>query len=309
MRAEQPGRPDAALPMTVIGGFLGAGKTSYLNALIQTGVAPGSVILVNDFGDINIDSALIDYRDDRVIGLTNGCICCTLGGTLAEQLAEVLRFTPRPTAIYIEASGVADPARIADIARVSHQLYLAEVVCLIDASQALANAEHPLIGDACRDQVRAAHRLLLNRVPDDDDFRRRLDALLDDLNPGAGRLVLESLEDAPPPRPATPAPRFAPASRAGGGHPCTSVTLRPGGTVDIDAVNRLLTYYADVLLRAKGFLRCRGYESLRLLQFSGGHPRWQASLRPPAEPQLVLIGTPGERFESLGSALMALVDG
>lgn len=292
--------------MTVIGGFLGAGKTSYLNSLIQSGIAPGSVILVNDFGDINIDSALIDYRDDRVIGLTNGCICCTLGGTLAEQLAEVLRFKPRPTSIYIEASGVADTARIADIARVSRQLRLEEVVCLIDASQALANADHSLIGEVWQDQVRAAHRLLLNRLPDDRDFRQRLEALLDALNPEARRLLLERPADAPPPHPAPPPPRFAPAPRTGGAHPYTSVTLRPSGAVDTEAVSRLLTEHADVLLRAKGFLRCRGYESLRLLQFSGRHPQWQASLKPPAAPQLVLIGTPGRRFEALCSALMAL---
>jgi G3E family GTPase len=308
MRAEQPGLPGAPLPMTVIGGFLGAGKTSYLNALIQAGIAPGSLILVNDFGDINIDSALIDYRDDRVIGLTNGCICCTLGGTLAEQLAEVLRFTPRPTAIYIEASGVADTARIADIARVSRQLRLEEVVCLVDASQALANADHPLIGEAWRDQVRAAHRLLLNRLPDDSDFRQQLHALLDALNPEAERLLLASPEGVPTPRPAPPAPRFAAATRAGGAHPCTSVTLRPSGAIDIDAVDALLADYSDVLLRAKGFLRCRGQASLRLLQFSGRTPQWQASLRPPAEPQLVLIGTPGGRFEALCSALMALAN-
>lgn len=303
-------RPEAEaaatpIPMTVIGGFLGACKTSYLNALIQAGLPAGSLILVNDFGDINIDSALIDYQDDRVISLTNGCICCTLGGTLAEQLAEALRFTPPPTAIYIEASGVANPARIADIARISSRLYLADVVCLIDASQALTNADHPQIGTAWREQVAAANRLLLNRTVDDPEHRAKVDRLIDSLNPGAVRLELAAPEGAPKPQAAPPPPRFAPAPR-GQGHPWRSVTLSPAGEVEADELTRLLEAHADVLTRAKGFMRCRGHAHPRLLQFSGGQARWQSALRPANESRLVLIGLESSRFDTLCRRVEAL---
>ncbi len=299
----------APIPLTVIGGFLGAGKTSYLNALIREGIAPGALILVNDFGDINIDSALIDYQDDRLISLTNGCVCCTLGGTLAEQLAEVLRFTPPPTAIYIEASGVANPARIADIARVSPRLVLAEVVCLVDASQALANAEHPQIGNAWEAQVRAATRLLLNRQVDDPGHRERVDALLDALNSTAERIVLPSPDEAPAPVAAPPPPAFVLAPPPGSGHPWGTVTLDMEGPVDPDAVETLLVAHAEVLIRAKGFLRCAGHDVPRLLQFSGRRCHWQAALKPPTRPQLVLIGSRGERFEALCRALERLAAG
>ena len=73
------------IPVTLLTGFLGAGKTSYLNARLRRGIPPGSLILVNDFGDINIDAELIEYRDEQILRLSNGCICCTLGGSLAEQ--------------------------------------------------------------------------------------------------------------------------------------------------------------------------------------------------------------------------------
>lgn len=294
------------IPMTVIGGFLGAGKTSYLNALIQAGLEPGALILVNDFGDINIDSALITYQDDRVISLTNGCICCTLGGTLAEQLAEALRFAPRPTAIYIEASGVAEPARIADIARVSRQLRLAEVVCLVDASQALTNVDHPHIGAAWKAQVRAADRLLINRQVADPDHRARVAALFDTLNPTAERVEIPLHENVPAPEVAPPAPRFVPTKGAGGGHPWSTVTLSLEGEVDPEVVDRLLGEHADVVVRAKGFLRCRGHADPRLLQFSGRRALWQAALRPPVPPRLVLIGLEGPRFTALCRTLDTL---
>lgn len=305
--SSEAGEAAAPIPMTVIGGFLGAGKTSYLNDLIRSGLAPGSLILVNDFGDIDIDGALIDYQDDRVISLTNGCICCTLGGTLAEQLAEALRFTPPPTAIYIEASGVANPARIADIARISPKLHLAEVVCVIDASQALANADHPQIGAAWREQVVAADRLLLNRKVKDTTHHETTDRLLDSLNPGATRLELPMPAGAPEPRVAPPPPRFASGSPSKG-HPWRSVTLTPSGEVDADGVTQLLEAYADVLTRAKGFLRCRGHARPRLLQFSGGRSRWQSTLRPSTEPRLVLIGLDSPRFDALCKAVKALAD-
>lgn len=294
------------VPVTVIGGFLGAGKTSYLNALIHSGLPSGALLLINDFGDINIDSALIDYQDDRVISLTNGCICCTLGGTLAEQLAEALRFTPPPTAIYIEASGVANPARIADIARISPKLTLAEVVCLVDASQALVNAEHPQIAEVWREQVASADRLLLNRETQADTHRKQVAALLDALNPQAKRVALPVPKGSPTPQPA-PAPLAAPPRNSYA--PWQTITLKPTVAVEADAINALLTEYADVLMRAKGFLQCHGYSQLRLLHFSGRQVQWQATLRPPTTPQLVLIGITDARFDSLCSQLKALTTG
>ncbi|NVK41504.1 MAG: GTP-binding protein [Oceanospirillaceae bacterium] len=295
------------IPLTVIGGFLGAGKTSYLNGLIRDGLEPGSLILVNDFGSINIDSELIEYQDDRLISLSNGCACCTLGGTLAEQLAEAMRFSPRPTAVYIEASGVADTARIADVARVSPNFRPGEVLCLIDASQALANARHPQIGEAWRNQVRAASRLLINRQVDDDTHRARVTVLLDELNPDAKRIELPLPEGAPVPVAAPSKPVAAtPRALVSGRHPWTSVTLDMVRPVDPAIIDQLLEENADVLVRAKGFVTCHDRSVPRLLQFSGRHPQWQSSLHTPAKPQLVLIGISGQAFDALCCRLRAL---
>ncbi|MFD2191950.1 CobW family GTP-binding protein [Pistricoccus aurantiacus] len=297
----------APIPVTVIGGFLGTGKTTYLNRLIQGGLPPDALIIVNDFGDINIDAALIDYQDDNVMQLSNGCICCTLGGTLAEQLAQALRIRAAPGAILIEASGVADPARIADIARLSRRLRLAEVVCLIDGSQARRHATDPLVGDAWRAQVLAADTLQVNRLAPGD--KHEFEQWLSDFNPRA-RIVCEA-EEAPVDIPVQPSLSPRPASPASNrtvshGHWHT-FSLSGQGRVDRARLAALIEAYQDVLFRAKGFMLAAGTDDIELLQFSGGRLHWQPALRPPRETRLVFIGIAGERFSAFEQAVKALL--
>lgn len=291
------------IPLTVIGGFLGAGKTTYLNALIREGITGNTLIVVNDFGDINIDAELIDYRDDRILQLSNGCICCTLGGTLAEQLAAVLRLHSHPEAVFIEASGVADPGRIGDIARVSRRFELAAVTCLVDGSQALRHAADPLTGDIWRAQVSAASQLLLNRMPTEGEGERAaVTDLLARLNPVVTPGVV-GMEGCPklPTKPMAMAQ-----GSAGIRHRVTplrgtfrSASLSMPAPVDAGWLEALLGDYGDVLLRAKGFLARHDRSAIQVLQFSGGKINWQPAIRTPGSCQLVCIGGAGERFDAL----------
>ncbi|MTA40145.1 MAG: GTP-binding protein, partial [Actinobacteria bacterium] len=98
----------ASIPVHVIGGYLGSGKTTLLNALLESAQEPIAVI-VNDFGEVNIDGSLISAVHDDVIELTNGCICCAVGTSLADVLFTILDRAELPSQIVIEASGVADP--------------------------------------------------------------------------------------------------------------------------------------------------------------------------------------------------------
>ena len=77
------------IPLTVIGGFLGAGKTTFLNRLLAQATAR-YVVLVNDFGEINVDAGLIARHDGATMSLTNGCVCCSIGSGFLETLGKVL---------------------------------------------------------------------------------------------------------------------------------------------------------------------------------------------------------------------------
>ena len=105
------------IPITIIGGYLGAGKTSLINSILTGDSPPANLaVLVNDFGDINLDAKWIKEQspDGKIIGLTNGCVCCTIGEDLSEAL-ETLRAQLGEFPIehvLLEASGVASPKKL-----------------------------------------------------------------------------------------------------------------------------------------------------------------------------------------------------
>jgi G3E family GTPase len=125
------------VPILLVVGFLGAGKTTVVNHLLAHADGRRIAAVVNDFGAINIDVELIAGASDGVVSLANGCICCTLEGDLLRTLAAILRRSPRPDAIVIETSGVANPA---DIVRnlmdpvIWREAPLETVLCVVDAS-------------------------------------------------------------------------------------------------------------------------------------------------------------------------------
>lgn len=101
-----------ATPILLVAGHLGAGKTSLVNRLLREAAGTRIAAIVNDFGDIDIDAALLQSSSEELVSLKNGCICCSLQGDLLRTLAAVVRRTPAPDAIVIETSGIADPAEI-----------------------------------------------------------------------------------------------------------------------------------------------------------------------------------------------------
>lgn len=99
-------------PILLITGFLGAGKTTLINRLLSEPQGRRLAAVVNDFGAINIDAALLSSVSEDVISLKNGCICCSMLGDLLETLSKILRRNPAPDGIVIETSGVSNPAEI-----------------------------------------------------------------------------------------------------------------------------------------------------------------------------------------------------
>jgi len=97
----------------VVGGYLGAGKTTMINGLLAGDHGQRLAVLVNDFGSVNIDAELIASHDGTTLTLENGCVCCSIADSVGDALDAVL--ASGPDHIVIEASGVADPAKVTTI--------------------------------------------------------------------------------------------------------------------------------------------------------------------------------------------------
>lgn len=105
--------PKNGLPVTIITGFLGSGKTTLLNRILNNRDNLKIAVLVNEFGDVNIDSQLLMTVEEDMIQLTNGCICCTLNDGLLNAIYQILEHGDRIDAVIIETTGLADPLPIA----------------------------------------------------------------------------------------------------------------------------------------------------------------------------------------------------
>lgn len=152
------------IPLIVLGGFLGAGKTTLLNHMLTEAHGRRIAVLVNDFGPINVDEKLIAEHDGETLSLTNGCICCSIGSGLDAALIQVLERDPAPELIVIEASGVSDPGRIAQVGLSDPMLQLEAVVVMVDVDQVLEQLDDPLLSDTLCRQIDSAGLLVLNKT-------------------------------------------------------------------------------------------------------------------------------------------------
>jgi G3E family GTPase len=152
-----------SVPVVLVAGFLGAGKTTVVNHLLAHAEGKRIAAVINDFGAINIDAELITGASDGVVSLSNGCICCSLEGDLLRTLASLLRRDPRPELIVIETSGVADPA---DIVRnlmdpvIWREAPLETVLCVVDATIDVTKLDDALL----RSQIRSADVIALSKT-------------------------------------------------------------------------------------------------------------------------------------------------
>ncbi len=211
------------LPISVLTGFLGSGKTTVLNHLVQQPDLADTAILINEFGEISLDHDLVERADETVVQLKGGCLCCNVRGDLVDGVRDLMLKRQRGEIpafrrLLIETTGLADPAPILHTIMsdplMSHRFRLDGVVTLVDA----VNGDNTL--DAHLEAVKQAamaDRLLLTKtdLARDPASRRDLVALKDRLaalNPGAP--VIEVVAGAVEPAAILDAGLYNPATKA-----------------------------------------------------------------------------------------------
>ncbi len=298
------------LPLTVIGGFLGAGKTTLLQHWLRHANGLRLAILVNDFGALNLDATLIAAHDGDTFALTNGCVCCQIGDDMGRALGQVLDRADDFDAVVIEASGVSDPWRIAQLGRADPGLSLDGVVVVLDASCALVQAHDPLLADTVLRQMRAADQLVLNHC--DVASAEQLQALQEWLHTTAPGIAQWPTTQAHVPlavlsSTALPGgPRWVAASGSPGhllgagpapqhGQQFASWSCQPERRFALDALQAWLKATPVGLLRLKGFLQLDQDAALWAeLQFAGRQGSVRKCAAPAGGAVLVAIGLTGQ---------------
>ena len=152
---------DSRPSLIVLSGFLGAGKTTFLNQLLEYHAARDELVAIiqNEIGKTGVDGKLLE-GDDSIIELDEGCVCCTLAGNLSKGIEQLnTRFSPK--VIVLETTGLANPFNILnEIDALRPQVRLDSITTLVDAQNAPALLDE---SDITRDQIKAADTIILNK--------------------------------------------------------------------------------------------------------------------------------------------------
>lgn len=203
----RPRGPLPPIPLTLLTGFLGTGKTTLLNKLLGDSALQDTAVIINEFGEIALDHLLVEKIDDNLMVLSSGCLCCNLRGDLVTALEKLLRDLDNGRVsfkrVVVETTGLADPAPLLQT-MMSHpylvlRFRLDGVVTLVDAVNGLATLnEHP---EAVK-QAAVADRLVITKTDLVDSFdrsraRNQLIERLHALNPAAPMLDAAAGEATP----------------------------------------------------------------------------------------------------------------
>ncbi|MFZ4479424.1 MAG: CobW family GTP-binding protein [Rhodoferax sp.] len=290
------------LPVVIIGGYLGAGKTTLINHVLRDAGGRRVAVLVNDFGEINIDADLIEGAAAGVLSLSGGCLCCSFGDDLVGTLQALSQGDARPDVVLIELSGVALPAPVARSIKLARGAEVAGTLVLVDASAIQRQIGDRYVGDTVRQQLRDADRILVNRsgllTPGAQHEQSGWLAgiaplaqiMASDAHDIDSDLVLGWRAEPPDSQHVLAAMEARPIGRS---RLCaqdvfSSRSFTLGASMDLSELGRALAAHDFGALRAKG-LTVDASGRGRALQVSAGH--WQIDVAPaPDNARLVVIG-------------------
>lgn len=309
------------VPVTLLVGFLGSGKTTLANRILSEQHDQRIAVIVNEFGDVGIDGQLIMSVDDNVIELSNGCLCCTVQGDLADTLRQLLERRRQAVdakpfeRIVIEASGLASPGpvlqrmlvdpslhaqvQVDGVITMAHARHIVQQLAENpEASEQVAYADHIIVNhcDQCEGDELAAAEAALHACNPQADIERTTRAAVD-----VGRVLRKQTWDSA----RLKAALAHGAVCADHDHDHThehlhtqgvsTLALRAESPMDLPRLTRWLqsvsTRRSHELMRLKGILHCQSHAQAVVIQ---GVYQWlevrQEAGEPPAASALVLIG-------------------
>ncbi|MFI4866912.1 MAG: CobW family GTP-binding protein [Steroidobacterales bacterium] len=155
----------ARIPVTVLTGFLGAGKTTLVNRILSENHGKRIAVIENEFGEVGVDHELVIGADEEIFETSNGCICCTVRGDLIRILGQLRKRRDRFDSVLIETTGLADPGPVAQTFFIDDELKehytLDAIVTLVDARHIEQELEHSPIA---LEQIAFADVILLNKI-------------------------------------------------------------------------------------------------------------------------------------------------
>jgi len=244
------------LPLTIVGGYLGAGKTTLVNHLLRHADGLRLAVLVNEFGELPIDEDLIEAQDDDIISIAGGCVCCSYGNDLTLALMEMATLDPPPDHVLLESSGVALPGAIAASVSLLQGYALDGIVVLTNAETIQDQANDTYVGDTITRQLNDADLIVLNKTDlISDDERGRVKTWLAEQSNHSE--IVEARHGALPP--AIALQSFATHDRVKSSREdhqsagFTSRSIAMDNPVNVEQLAEALSSADLALVRAKGF--------------------------------------------------------
>ena len=191
------------LPVTIMTGFLGSGKTTVLNHLLHHPGLERTAVIVNEFGEIGLDHLLVESALDQMVLMDNGCLCCSVRGDLVDTLADLMRRVSDGTVppferVMIETTGLADPAPIAQTLvtdeATAERFHLNAIVATVDAVNGVDTLQEY---DEARSQVAMADLILLTKADMSEAQLATTRSAVRGLNPNARLVAVENGDVSP----------------------------------------------------------------------------------------------------------------
>jgi G3E family GTPase len=263
-------------PVTILSGFLGSGKTTLLNQMLKADHGLRIAVMINDFGDVNIDKDLVIGQTGNVVELSGGCLCCTIRGDLLDSARALLTSGRVFDYLIVETSGLAEPFAVAQtflVPELEESFRLDAVVTVVDSANIEPWLEH---NETAAEQIRCADLLVMNKLdlvtPDDVD---RLKTRLADIN--ADAKVLPSINGNVPAELLLDVDAHKVATVAGHHHhdhvdhgAVLSVSFAAEIELDYDRFDQFLQGLPEGVFRAKGSVAIQGLSRRVIFHRVGG---------------------------------------